>query len=169
MRKILGVILLMGFAMLASAQTTLGAWTLLESIDAITDENKSAIGALASDYPSLARNSALVIRCSSSSLRPTGVEVFFAASRYLGSDDFYPIIYRIDRGEPVSDRWSASTNKEAAFIPAEKEVEFLSAIMSGSELIFRITGYSQDYTYTVPIHGLNDALYALGCYKGPAL
>lgn len=102
-------------------------------------------------------------------LRTTGVEVFFAADTFLGIDDFYPIVYRVDRGEPVRDRWSASTNNRAAFIPPGKEVEFLSAVMSGSELIFRITAYSQDYTFTVPIHGLNDALYALGCYKGPPL
>jgi len=168
MRKLVGMLLIAGFTMLASAQTY-GAWEISKKVDLITDENSSFIAALATDYPSLARYSAIVVRCTDNAFSPNGIEVFFAADRYLGIEDYHSVIYRVDRGEPVSGRWSASTSNEAVFLPTSDEAEFLSAINAGSELIIRVSGYSQDYTYVVPIHGFNDALYALGCYKGPAL
>lgn len=168
MRKLVGILLLVGFAMLANAQSY-GAWTAEKKIDLITDENSSIMVAQATDYPSLARYSALAVRCTSSPLETYGVEVFFAADKYLGIEDYYSVVFRVDKGEPVYMRWSASTNHEAAFLPTNETPRFLSAIKSGSELIFRISGYSQDYTYVVPVRGFNDALFALGCYKGPPL
>lgn len=152
-----------------SSGCLLPEWDLTARIDPITDENTSFIGVFASDYPSLARYSALVLRCTSDPYESSGVEIYFAADRYLGIEDYYSVTYRVEKSEPVSSRWSAATNNEAAFLPTSRHADFLSAINKGSELVVRISGYSQDYTYVLPLNGFNDALYALGCYKGPAL
>lgn len=149
---------------LAFAQSQFGDWLYSENIDLITDENTSFIYTLATDYPGYARASGLAIRCSA--YGAFGVEVFFNADRYLGSDSSRSVTYRFDSGTPVSQSWASSTSNEAAFMYDHMIPGFLSALNRADQLVFRIASFNNSYTYVVPVKGLNDALYRLGCYAG---
>lgn len=168
MSKLLWTILLLAILTAASAQTY-GAWGLYRNMDPITDENRSFVFADATEYPGYSRLAAVVIRCSSAAWHSTGVEVFFDADTYLGSKDDYPFVYRVDRREPVNGRGNASTSNEGVFFQQSAVPGFLRDLVTGSSLVFRVSAFDGPLTYTVPVNGLNDALYALGCYKGPAL
>lgn len=168
MNKLLGVFLLVTLTTTTMAQHY-GGWALNRNTDPITDENRSFIYAQATDFPGYASTSALVVRCSSDAYYPHGVSVYFVTDKYLGSEDYYRVVYRIDKREPVTERWSSSTDNEAVFLPVGEAPAFLAALTTGSEFVFRVTAFDEDYTYTLPIAGFNDALYALGCYTGPAL
>lgn len=144
------------------AQARFGAWEYFANVDLITDEDTSFIDALASEYPEYARLSGLVVRCSS--MMSNGVDVFFVADRYLGSNS--EVTYRFDSGEPISETWLRSEDRESLFIPDRQVAAFLSALNASEQFIFRVSGPTRTYTYVVPVHGLNDAMFRLGCYTG---
>lgn len=167
MNKLLGAIgltIVLALAPATLAQQQVGDWIYIQNVDLITDENKSAIIAAASDYPEYARYAALIVRCADVS--PFGVELYFSADRYLGIEDQYDVVYRIDRGTPSTGSWYASTDYEAAFAPYFEVPSVINELLDTSELIFRISGFSSDYTYVLPVAGLRDALGTLGCYSG---
>lgn len=167
MNKIVGTVLVALLALGSSsfAQNSLvGDWVHMPNIDLITDEDKSALIAQATTFPTYADGSALLIRCSD--YARYGVEIFFATDKYLGSSEAYDVVYRIDGGTPQRGRWSASTNNEAVFAPNLGISGVVNAMLDGQELIFRVTSFSQDYTYVVPISGLREAIQKLGCYTG---
>lgn len=169
MRTIVGRILFTAslfFGTVALAQfTPIGDWLHNENIDLITDEDKSIIVAESSEYPGYAQYSGVVIRCAD--YLPLGVELYFNADRYLGSGDRYDVIYRIDGGQPISDRWSSSTDSEAAFAPLGAIEPLISSLLDSREMIFRVSTRTANYTYVVPTSGLREAISALGCYTGP--
>lgn len=147
------------------AQELFGDWIYIEDIDLITDENTSFIVADASDYPSLARYSGVVIRCDAS--MSNGVEVFLSADRYLGRSAGSDLVtYRFDRDDPITETWFPSTDREALFAPDRVISGFLSRLNNAEQLVFRVSSTSETFTYVVPVAGFNDALYRLGCYTG---
>lgn len=144
-------------------ETMVGDWILVPRLDLITDENTSLIIAEATTYPSNAEYAALIVRCDDSI---DSVEVYFNADKYLGSDDIYDVVFRIDGGTPVPGQWSASTDSLAAFAPYYMVPLVIRMLLDSQELVFRISAYSTDYTYVVPIGGMREAMQALGCYPG---
>lgn len=167
MNKLVGILLvaLMAFASVAHSQTTrLGDWLYVPNVDLITDENRSLIGAQATTYPTYADKAAIIIRCSDSAR--FGVDIYFSADKYIGLDDYYRVAYRIDGAEAQQARWETSTSNEAVFAPDVGVAGIMKGLLDRSELVFRISAYSQDYTYVVPISGLREALDHLGCYTG---
>lgn len=164
MKRIVGV-LAVALAFLASAQepVQLGDWVFFEKVDPITDENTSFAAAPASDSPSYYEG-LFFVRCAPGF--DMGVEVFFDADQYLGIDDFYPVVYRIDGGEPQNSRWSISTNGTSVFTPELEIPRIFAALMGASEFVFRVQGYDGPQTYIVPVSGLREVLDALNCYTG---
>lgn len=147
------------------AEVLFGDWLYVEQIDLITDENTSFIVAEASDYPSLARASGVLIRCEAS--MPDGVDVLLVADRYLGhSAEAERVTYRFDRAEPVTERWIPSTSRKTLFAPDRVASGFLSQMNAAEQVVFRVSSTSETLTYVVPVAGFNDALYRLGCYTG---
>lgn len=144
--------------------SSIGDWIHNPNIDLITDEDRSVLIAEATTYPSYANYAALIIRCDAQARH--GIEIYLNADKYLGSDDAYNVIYRVDGGTPLRGRWGTSTDHEAAFAPELGVSGVINNLLDGQELIFRITAYSSDYTYVLPIAGLRPALQKLGCYTG---
>lgn len=167
MNRLVGI-LLVAFVIIGSVshaqETLIGDWLHVPNVDLITDEDRSLIAARATTFPSYADAASIVVRCSDSGRY--GVDLFFVADKYLGSDSSFDVVYRVDGGEAKRGRWGASTTKEAAFAPDLGVSGMVSALLGGSELVFRISAYSQDYTYVVPVSGLRAALGKLGCYTG---
>lgn len=167
MNKIVGT-LFVAFMALGSAvsaqDSAVGDWFLVSNVDLITDENKSLIAAQATEHPTYADYSAIIIRCDEYSRY--GVELYFHADKYLGIEDTYSVVYRVDGGTPQRGNWSASTDNEAAFAPNLGVSGVINALLDAEELVFRISAYSTDYTYVLPISGLREAIQKLGCYTG---
>lgn len=167
MNKIVGTLLLalvfLGSGAFAQ-MSAIGDWIHNPNIDLITDEDTSVLIAEATTHPAYADYAALIIRCDA--LSRYGVEIYLNADKYLGSDDGYDVIYRVDGGTPLRGRWGTSTDHEAAFAPNLGVSGVINNLLDSQELIFRITAYSSDYTYVIPIAGLRPALLKLGCYTG---
>lgn len=167
MRKLLGVLLLAGALMTAFGQTfeaRHGSWSLLRDVDLITDENRSGIMGDVTEYPGYSRGAGMVIRCRQGA--PYGVEVYFFADQYLGSRASYPVVYRVDGGQPVNASWLKSTTNESVFAPDQAVEGIINDLLDGARLVFRVTSFSGPETYVQPIDGLREALIALGCYTG---
>lgn len=166
MTKLIGVLFaVLAAASLAMAQEMVRDWVYFENMDPFTDANTSFIAAPASEYPQYASSAALVIRCTSGSR--IGVEMYFLAAQYLGSDDFFDIIYRIDTRDPVQGQWYVSTDGEAVFAPDDGAVRLIRSLQAAKSLAFRIYTDLGNETYTVPIGGLGEAMSRLACFIDP--
>jgi len=167
MNKFVGTLLvaLVALGSAAFAQdTTVGDWLYIENADRFTDENNSFIVAPASDYPSYYDLSGLIIRCAGA--KQYGVDIFFDADQYLGSDDYFSLVYRIDREPSVPGSWGASVSGKAVFVPNGQIPVLIQRLQAASEFAIRIETRWGSETYVVPVSGLRGAVAQLGCYTG---
>ena len=153
-------------ATLAVAQEPqqIGSWTLVRSVDLITDEDQSSIRAQAFDHPQHADAARAFIMCSARS--DNGIFLAFAADRYLGTSDFADITYRVDGGQPLTGRWLNLDNAVAPLHDNEMS-RVIQTWLDAGTMVFRVSTRLATYTYQVDIAGLRAAIGALGCYRGP--
>jgi len=165
MKKLVGVLALVVVLSVATAPAPrmLGKWFYNERLDPITDENRSFLFAPAIEGP-LYTEGALFVRCDAS--RDAGIEVFFAADTYLGIDDRFVVVYRIDDQEPLTSLWNSSTDSTAVFAPSFDASSLAQGLMEASRLAIRIQGFDGPLTYIVSVDGFRGALDTLGCYTG---
>ena len=72
-------------------------------------------------------------------------------------------VWRVDGGEPITERWLPATHGMATF--AQHPDEFISRILGGGTLIFRVVpSNGEEHTLTVDISGLAGVLGNLTCY-----
>lgn len=64
----------------------------------------------------------------------------FSVDEFIGSRGSYPVRYRIDKNDAVSERWGVSTKGTAVFAGSSK-INLSKALMSGSVLLIEITDY----------------------------
>ena len=148
----------------AQAPQLIGSWTVVQSVDLITDEDKSYAHVVAFDRPQHADRAGPSIMCSASS--DNGIFLAFMADRYLGTSDFADITYRVDGGQPLTGRW---LNLDTAVAPmyADEMNRVLQTWFDAGTMVFRVSTRLATYTYQVDIAGLRAAIGALGCYRGP--
>lgn len=106
-------------------------WTYKSDIDAFTDKETHTAQVAASTGGGFA-----VARCADGSF-----ELFFSVDEFIGSDDRYPVRYRVDKGEPGSASWSVSTQGTALFAGGVDGQRLARSMMSGSELLMEVTDY----------------------------
>ncbi|HEX7039082.1 MAG TPA: hypothetical protein VF202_03090 [Trueperaceae bacterium] len=164
MKQVMGALIL-ALACFAGAQdmVMLGDWGYIEQIDPITDANTSGAVALASQSPSYYQG-ALIVRCST--YIGSEIDLFFDSDQYLGSDDLFSVVYRIDGGEPQSGWWDVSTDNTAVFVPDRDLPQLVTALAGASEMVIRVQAYDGPQTYIIPVSGFREVLDAMGCYTG---
>ena len=109
-------------------------WEFFEDSDAITGSDTSAVFLEASDLLN-GRESPLFLglRCDGEG----GYEVFVGADGYIGGvRGRVPVTYRWGEDEPISERWSDSTNGTAAFLPRSYN-DFMAGLREGGRLAFK--------------------------------
>ena len=110
------------------------AWLYTESQDPISDKDTSSVRLGRSRVISGSNDapSALFIRC----LGNGQSEIFVTSSGYIGDVRGVPMEYRWAGGNPVSERWSGSTNGTSAFLPSGFR-DFRSGLAEGGGLVIR--------------------------------
>jgi hypothetical protein len=113
-------------------------WVFVEEADEFSGKETSyvyllsdAVDERTSDKP---RN--FVIRCNGKG----GKEVAVVTHGYIGGDRI-KVRYKFGDGDPISEKWHASTNGVAAFLPSGYK-DFLRGIISGQDFIFEVTDYN---------------------------
>lgn len=127
-----------------------GAWEVNVEVDPITDD-KIVTAAVESDGQAAGfRKPVIFVRCKAKSL-----EVFIAWTEYLADED--SVTTRIDDRDPVTSRWSQSTDQTASFALQPKET--VQSLMNAERYSARITPYrSAPVTASFPVGGLSAIL-----------
>lgn len=117
--------------------TETSKWVFIENSDDFTDKDTSFVildpkGYIPDDAPK-----SLVVRCDGRK----GYEIYVIANGYIGArNGRVPVRYRFGDEEPISERWSESTDGTAAFLPKSYN-DFKKRLASGEDFIFEITDF----------------------------
>ncbi len=84
-------------------------------------------------------------------------ECYITYPLFLGSDST-DVTVRIGRQQPVTRKWSISTDRKAIFAPGDAR-QFVRSLMNAESLVVRLTPYGESpATTSFDIHGLNEAI-----------
>lgn len=121
------------------------AWEVTESKSPVDDKLQ-----ITASIPSEEMSSILVLRC-----RDNRTDLFVGTDKYLGSDDFISITYRIGSEKAISTRWNGSTTGRAVFVP--KAIAFSRQLPDDVKLFVRIEAYrSAPVDATFPLGKFSD-------------
>lgn len=154
MRVLFFATMLLVSASAAHAQT----WSLVERIDAMTDEDTSLVIAQKGDR-------FLAIRCMSD-----GVNVNFGYGTYFGgdSDDQILVQVRFD-SHPAQARewWDLGSDNESAFSPLNRVQAFVAAARKASTVTLRATDPVDDeqITESFSLSDFNSVVNKLSCMR----
>ncbi|PRY74058.1 hypothetical protein CLV76_12455 [Marivita geojedonensis] len=79
---------------------------------------------------------AIIIRCNGEG----GTELYVVSDGYLGNDRLR-VRYRFDDNEPISERWSPSTDGRAAFLPSGYR-DFRSGLTSSESVLMEVEAFN---------------------------
>lgn len=151
----------------AASLQSFGDWFFEEIIDPITDENQSFIRARgrALDGGASVIDIELVIRCTDvgGSSLSYGVEVFLFSFNHF-FDQNAPVVYRVDKHQPVERTWDRATNGRGLFNFSTYNRDLINAMLHGEELVIRISDGTSELTYGFSLEGFGAALEAKSCY-----
>ena len=128
----------------ASVETK-SKWVFVESKDEMTGKNDSYVYIEApkkgggSDAPR-----AIILRCDTNG----GYELLTTSQGYWGGRDNIKITYKFGDNDPITERWSPSTDGTAAFLP-DGYNDFRTALLTGdhTKIIIRVEDYQgSEYT-----------------------
>ena len=89
------------------------------------------------------RSPVLVVRCQSNS-----TDVYVNWNTYLGDDgdlggaSFKSVTYRVDKGQPMTGRWTLSTDSEATF--ASSPIALMRKMVGAERLVVRVVPFEQN-------------------------
>jgi len=69
------------------------------------------------------------------------LEVYLSVGEFIGSEDSYPVRYRIDKRSPESSKWSVSTKGTSVFVRNFDKVDLVRNLLSGDELLLEVTDF----------------------------
>jgi hypothetical protein len=78
-----------------------------------------------------------VVKCNEKSK----LEIYLSVGEFIGSDDSYPVRYRIDKGTPEMSKWGVSTKGTAVFVKNSDKVFLARKLMSGNQLLLEVTDF----------------------------
>ncbi len=128
-----------GFVGISKQENRPSLWMFNEDRDEFSNKNTSmvflfsdAVDQSLSDKPST-----LYVRCDGNG----GVDIFVVANGYIGArNNSVPVRYKFGSSDPISERWSESTNGNAAFLPSGFR-DFRAGLQSGEDFHFEITDF----------------------------
>lgn len=112
-------------------------WVFVAKTDDFSDKDASYViltaePPIGSDAPE-----AILVRCDGRG----GYDTIVVTNGYIGArDDRVPVRYRFGDSDPISERWSESTNGKAAFLPDGYQ-DFRRQLASGEDFIFEVTDF----------------------------
>jgi hypothetical protein len=122
----------------SNTDLTSGGWVFKEQDDEFSGKETSyaflesdAATAVLTDKPK-----AIIIRCDGKG----GNDIYVLSNGYIGGDRIR-VRYKFGESKPVSERWMASTDGQAAFLPNGYK-DFLSGLLSGDDFIFELTDFN---------------------------
>lgn len=120
------------FLLFLSAPLFASSWTYSQSVDPFNDKINH-VAKVTGDIES----SFLMVRCDTSS----NLDVIISSGNYIGSDNSYRAVLRVDRNSPISGVWPVSTEGTSLFSPKNKVAELSAMLMDGDSLVSKITDY----------------------------
>ncbi len=82
-------------------------------------------------------NSSIIVRCNSESK----LDIILSTGRYIGNNNRYHTVLRVDKNKPTSGVWSVSTNGTSVFAPQESIAILSEAFMKGDSIVSQTTDY----------------------------
>lgn len=148
----------------AAAQQSIGSFTLVRDLDAITDVDRSAIGTPALDSGD--RTSVLVWRC-----MEDGLNVVYDWDKYFGGDDDDDVLFvwRFDKNPAWDPEYARlfTDGNTSAWIRMSTVESFTRAAVKAGRVVIRVTDPLDDETITdtFELEGLRAALGELTCAR----
>ncbi|WP_217810185.1 hypothetical protein [Salibaculum griseiflavum] len=113
------------------------SWVLVEQEDGFTEADISYVYLESAQAGTGMQNlDALLIRCNGEG----GTEILIVSSGFLGNDRLR-VRYRFDDNEPISERWSPSTDGQAAFLPSGYR-DFRSGLTSSDGVLIEVEAFN---------------------------
>lgn len=142
-------------------------WSVTDSKDPITDKRTVVVDTSTTRRIGQAdgwhSEPELFLRCADGN-----IDVFIAWHEFVASDSA-DVIYRLDKGSPVTSRWSMSTNKTSTFLPAKDVAGFLDSLRGREDLAIRVTkSDSTELTGEIKVADSQHALDAIHAACPPA-
>ena len=78
-----------------------------------------------------------VVKCN----EKENLELYFSVGKFIGSEDNYPVRYRIDKNAPESSKWGVSTKGTASFVSNQDKVHLARMLMSGNQFLLEVTDF----------------------------
>jgi hypothetical protein len=69
------------------------------------------------------------------------LELYFSVGEYIGSEDSYPVRYRVDKNTPESGKWGVSTKGTSSFVDNRDKVHLARMLMSGNQFLLEVTDF----------------------------
>jgi hypothetical protein len=163
MKPALTILTLVFAFMLGRAQAqTFGAFQFQQSIDPITDADRSVLVTAGTQLRSN-RVALLGWRCVAG-----GLTVSWMFGKYLsGADGLITVQHRFDKTRAAPPRqWVLTTNHEGVSVPAKRVAAFTRAAASANALAIQVTDSDgEQLTDSFSLDGLDEGLHMLPCYR----
>lgn len=146
---------LMAGLCIAFSGSAFADWRYSESIDPMTDEDRS-IAAL-----SQGRNDFIAVRCDGNS----GFDILVGVGDYLGSTGGRDVTYRLDKDKPISaGNWATDTEGKIVFVPDDRKDSLLNSMKTRSDITVQVTDFQGSKPYSkFSLAGSTAAIEQLNC------
>lgn len=120
-----------------SSPISANVWTYTKQVDPFNDQ----VMHIARVQGNIDKSS-VSIRCNSDKK----LDIILSTGRYIGNDNRYRTVLRVDKNEPTSGVWSVSTDGTSVFAPKDSIALLSVAFMKGDILVSQTTDYKGSKT-----------------------